>query len=125
MKRALRHWRLAACCGLGLSAAACARTDCELPKERAQALDLRRDADRAHLAIDLAAIDKVADRYGDWAGAHPPSDASHVTVDNLRRHARAYCQSLLTKQIATVHGVSVDAINERRALGGTQTVSRR
>jgi hypothetical protein len=126
MPWAVRRWPLAVCCCLGVSSAACSRTaECELPGETARTLDLEHVADREHLAIDLAAIERVAARYGEWAGAHPPRDASHVTVEKLRSHARAYCEAILTEQIAARHRVSVEAINEHRAAADPRTVSRR
>lgn len=72
---------------------------CTLSFEAPRLLVLGREADREHLATDVASADRIARRY------------MLATVDPAQQHAQfADCEATLVQQIATRHGLSADAV---------------
>ncbi len=68
---------------------------CTLSLETPRHLVLSREADREHLAIDLASADRIARRY------------MLSTVNPAQQHTRFVdCEATLVQQIATRHGLS-------------------
>ena len=73
---------------------------------------------------ELAAADKIAAHYAEWAVSHPPADVSRVSLTTLRRHALAYCEAILTEQIAASHHLSVENIDRERLTAAAHTSTR-
>jgi hypothetical protein len=87
---------------------------CGNAAEPARLLDLNTAADRAYLTNQIAAVQHEAAEYGAWAAAHPPADASHVSIEALRQHATTYCENLLTEALVAKHGVDLLDIDRYR-----------
>lgn len=79
-------------------------TDCTRPLEPTTTLVLSRQADREHLATDLASADRIAERYSRSVGDH-----------NQQRARLADCGATLVQQIAAAHGLLADQIQASRA----------
>jgi len=110
-----RRFAIMVLCWLSAGAVACGgERRCSTTARTGRLLDLNTTADRAYLANEIAAVEKEAAEYGAWAAAHPPADASHVSIEALRQHATSYCESLLTEALVVRHGVDLRSIDRYR-----------
>ncbi len=87
-------------------------TDCAWTADRQGPLDMRSQADAAHLAADAQLAEELAVRYADAAFARLYGYDGHGGIEG---HARKQCMARLVSVIATDHAVTEEDIAAARA----------
>jgi hypothetical protein len=76
-------------------------------------LDLRLDADRAHLDEDIKAIRRAAERFRQMAAQRPLLSQSIDAREGARTapaRARAWCEATLTEAVVELHQIQADQV---------------
>ena len=78
-----------------------------MPLDAERALDLNQPSDRAHLATELATIERTADRFRRYVATMPRGDSVHALATSASRpdHAYEYCVAVLKERLAARHHV--------------------